>query len=216
MKTVVLTFDDAVSNHASFVAPLLSELGFYATFFVCEFPPDFALNKRQYMTWEQIRSLHCSGFEIGNHTLTHAGLSGMAAEACGNEIERLEARFREIGLPRSISFAYPGGPAADYAPKLLKQHRFRFGRTVAERAWNPTTDDPFLVPAVAVHGADDSNFKRALSYAAEGAVPVLVYHGVPEISHPWVDTPPAQFVEQMRFLKRENFRVLAFRDFAGC
>ena len=56
-KTVVLTFDDAVSNHASFVAPLLVELGFHATFFLCEFPPDFAVNKRQYMTWEEIRSL---------------------------------------------------------------------------------------------------------------------------------------------------------------
>jgi len=74
MKTVVLTFDDAVSNHAGLVAPLLTELGFGATFFVCEFPPDFAVNKRQYMTWEQIRSLHRAGFEVGNHTLTHAGL----------------------------------------------------------------------------------------------------------------------------------------------
>ena len=53
--TVVLTFDDAVSNHATFVAPLLRSPGFQATFFLCEFPPDFAVNKRQYMTWEQIR-----------------------------------------------------------------------------------------------------------------------------------------------------------------
>ncbi len=46
-KTVILTFDDAVSNHRAFVAPLLKELGFNATFFVCEFPPDFATNKVQ-------------------------------------------------------------------------------------------------------------------------------------------------------------------------
>ncbi len=33
-KTVVLTFDDAVKSHRTFVGPLLKELGFRATFFV--------------------------------------------------------------------------------------------------------------------------------------------------------------------------------------
>ena len=33
-KLVVLTFDDAVKSHRTFVAPLLKELGFGATFFV--------------------------------------------------------------------------------------------------------------------------------------------------------------------------------------
>lgn len=212
-KTVVLTFDDAVSNHASLVAPLLAELGFHATFFLCEFPPDFAVNKLQYMTWEQIRSLDAAGFETANHTLTHAGLGGITPEECSRQIEALEARFRDVGLPRSTAFAYPGGPAADYAPALLARHGFRFGRIVADRAWIPEVDDPFLVPAVAVHGADDSNFLRALSYGEAGAIPVLVYHGVPDRLHPWVDTPPEVFERQMRFLRREGYRVLAFLDF---
>ena len=33
-RTVVLTFDDAVRSHLDFVAPLLKEHGFQATFFV--------------------------------------------------------------------------------------------------------------------------------------------------------------------------------------
>ena len=33
-KLVVLTLDDAVKSHRTFVAPLLKELGFGATFFV--------------------------------------------------------------------------------------------------------------------------------------------------------------------------------------
>ncbi|MEP7365288.1 MAG: polysaccharide deacetylase family protein [Acidobacteriota bacterium] len=40
-KLVVLTFDDGVVSHATFVAPLLKQYGFGGTFFVCEFPPDF-------------------------------------------------------------------------------------------------------------------------------------------------------------------------------
>ena len=215
MKTVVLTFDDAVSSHASLAAPLLKELGFGATFFVCEFPPDFAVNKRQYMTWEQIRSLHQAGFEVGNHTLNHAGLGGITPEKCEEEIEALEARFRDVGLPRSVSFAYPGGPAADYAPELLKKRGFRFGRIVAERGWDPATDDPYRIPAVAVHGVDAENFRRALTYGRTGAIPVLVYHGIPDQAHPWVDTPPERFVEEMYYLKRKDYRVVALRDLAG-
>ncbi|HEY3839254.1 MAG TPA: polysaccharide deacetylase family protein, partial [Bryobacteraceae bacterium] len=69
-RTVVLTFDDGVSSHATYAGPLLKTYGFPATFFVCEFPPDFS-DKHKYMTWEQIRDLHRMGFEIGNHTLSH-------------------------------------------------------------------------------------------------------------------------------------------------
>ena len=47
-KTVAMTFDDAVSNHATLAAPLLKKYHFNATFFVCEFPPDFATNKDAY------------------------------------------------------------------------------------------------------------------------------------------------------------------------
>lgn len=144
--------------------------------------------------------------------MTHAGLSAMAPETCEKEIELLEARFRDVGLPRSRAFGYPGGPAADYAPPLLKKLGFRFARTVEDRAWEPDRDDPYLIPAVAVHGADDSNFRRALSYAQSGGIPVLVYHGIPDRLHPWVDTPPELFESEMRYLKRENYRVLAFRD----
>ena len=41
---------------------------------------------------------------------------------------------------------------------------------------------------------------------------MLVYHGIPDRLHPWVDTPPELFESEMRYLKCENYRVLAFRD----
>ena len=37
-KVVVLTFDDAVISQYTYVAKLLKDYGFGATFFVCEFP----------------------------------------------------------------------------------------------------------------------------------------------------------------------------------
>lgn len=69
-KQVILTFDDSCESHFSYVAPVLQEYGFKATFFITE-GFSFETNKKDYMTWEQIAELHKMGFEIGNHTHKH-------------------------------------------------------------------------------------------------------------------------------------------------
>ena len=71
-KLVVLTFDDAVKSHRTFVAPLLKELGFGATFFVTQ---RWMQDRTNFMTWEEIGEIHQMGFEIGNHSWTHADFS---------------------------------------------------------------------------------------------------------------------------------------------
>ena len=67
-KTVVLTFDDAVKSHRAYVAPLLKELGFGATFFVTY---RWMEDSENFMTWKEIKEIHDMGFEIGNHSWTH-------------------------------------------------------------------------------------------------------------------------------------------------
>src|ERR1044071_2090817 len=73
-KLVVLTFDDSVASQYSVVRPILKKYGFGATFFITE-GFSFPTNKQDYMTWAQIRDLHEQGFEIGNHTRDHLGVS---------------------------------------------------------------------------------------------------------------------------------------------
>src|SRR4051812_8630112 len=73
-KLIVLTFDDSVSSHYSVVRPILKKYGFGATFFISE-GFSFPTNKVDYMTWEQIAELNRDGFEIGNHTRDHLGVS---------------------------------------------------------------------------------------------------------------------------------------------
>src|SRR6266700_2359834 len=71
-KLVVLTFDDAVKSHRTFVAPLLKELGFGATFFVTHKWMD---DRTNFMTWQDIAEINEVGFEIGNHSWTHDDFS---------------------------------------------------------------------------------------------------------------------------------------------
>src|ERR1039457_1553779 len=68
-KTVVLTLDDAVKSQIEFAEPLLQQMGFKATFFISQAWMD---DKVHFLSWEDVAELNRRGFEIGNHTWTHA------------------------------------------------------------------------------------------------------------------------------------------------
>src|SRR5687768_14467707 len=106
-KLVVLTFDDSSASHHAVAAPLLKRYGFGATFFITE-GFTFRTNKRDYMTWEQIAALHRDGFEIGNHTRDHLSITERNVQRLAEQLEAIASRCREHGIPRPISFAWPG------------------------------------------------------------------------------------------------------------
>ncbi|MEZ5300437.1 MAG: polysaccharide deacetylase family protein [Verrucomicrobiales bacterium] len=224
-KVVVLTFDDSVRSHATQVAPLLKKLGFNATFFITE-GFDFGANKKDYMTWEQIRQLHDDGFEIGNHTRDHMGITKDTAGLVREQLEAINQRCRQHGIPEPVSFAYPGNAFHPDALPILAEMGIKWARRGGSPeysyeegggvAYQPGKDHPLLIPS-----AGDgrpvwklADFKKALARATPGTVPVLQFHGVPDLAHPWVNTPPERFAEYMAYLKDNGYTVLAMRDLA--
>lgn len=222
-RLVVLTFDDSVSSHYSVVRPLLKRYGFGATFFITE-GFSFRTNKVDYMTWEQIAELHRDGFEIGNHTRDHLGVTTAALPQLREQVEAINARCAEHRIPRPVSFAYPGNAIVTNAPALLAELGFRFARRGGEpehpykdgrgSAYEPGRDHPLLIPS-----AGDArphwtlaDFQRAVALARGGRVAVLQFHGVPDRDHPWVHTPPELFELYLQHLKDEGSRVIALRD----
>ncbi|HMQ60159.1 MAG TPA: polysaccharide deacetylase family protein, partial [Flavilitoribacter sp.] len=103
-RLVVLTFDDGAVTHANYVAPLLKKYGFGATFFVCEFPPDFE-DKTKYMSWTQIRQLNEMGFEVANHTGRHTHVDEVDDAGFVRELETIEDRCAAYGIRRPVTFA---------------------------------------------------------------------------------------------------------------
>jgi peptidoglycan/xylan/chitin deacetylase (PgdA/CDA1 family) len=203
---------------------------FGATFFVTE-GFEFKTNKDHYMTWEEIAHLHQDGFEIGNHTRDHMSLTpgnpDKLAEQLGQFAEQLEAinrRCDEFGIPRTTSFAYPGnGIHRDALPMLWKagikfarrggapEYPYEHGRGFA---YEPGRDHPLLIPS-----AGDArpkwaleDFKQAVSQARCGRIAVLQFHGVPDLAHPWVHSPVERFQEYMQYLADEKYTVIALRD----
>ena len=210
-KLLVLTFDDAPASQYSVVAPLLKEYGFGATFFVCEFPPNYK-DSTLYMNWRQIKALDKMGFEVANHTHTHANVSKLSQSQFNAELEYIENKCDSLGITPPQNFAYPGyGLNADVL-KFLEEKSYRFARAGGSRAYDPLTDHPFLIPSWATNAGNKSEIKAAMGEAKNGKITVLTLHGVPDVEHPWVNTPPKLFKEYLQYLSDHNFKVVSLRD----
>lgn len=136
-KLVVLSFDDGPESHASFVAPLLKKYGFGATFFVCEFPPDFN-DKTKYMSWEQMQQLDKMGFEVANHTRNHVNVKKADRKKLMEELGYIEDKCSYLHMKMPIvSFAYPGYTTDSAAIPVLKERGYQFARTGGDRAYDP-------------------------------------------------------------------------------
>jgi len=212
-RLVVLTFDDGPASHATFVAPLLKKHGFGATFFVCEFPPNFA-DKTLYMTWEQMASLHAMGFEVGNHTIAHRSVTRETPEQFSQDLEALERKASSFGIPRMVSFAYPSYGYTAAAIEVLKGHGYLFARAGLDRPYDPNADSPYVIPGFTATATNRDVIMNAIRSATGGRIAVLTFHGVPDIEHPWVTTPRELFEEYLRFLAEHDYKAIALRDLA--
>lgn len=210
-KVVVLTFDDAVRSHATFVGPLLKKYGFGGTFFVVEFPPDFE-DKTKYMTWEQISALNEMGFEIGNHTWKHTHVNKMNKDQFITELAYIESKCREYGIPRPVSFAYPAYDTDPSAIQTLQEEDYFFARVGGSQPYDPEKDHPYLIPSFSTTGDDKQRVLDAIQQAKDGKIVVLTIHGVPDDAHPWVNTPPELFEEYLQYLHDNQYTVIALRD----
>jgi len=224
-QLVVLTFDDSVASHHAVVRPILKRYGFGATFFITE-GFSFRMNKQDYMTWEQIKELHEDGFEIGNHTRDHMSVTTRTLGQLREQVKAINARCAEHGIPKPVSFGYPGNAITPEAIPILKdlgirlarrggapEHPYEWGRGFA---YEPGADHPLLIPSAGDARPDWTldDFKRAVSEARAGRIAVLQFHGVPDREHPWVHTRPERFEEFMGYLHTNSFKVIALRDLA--
>ena len=224
-RTVVLTMDDAVKSHRTFAAPLLKDLGFRATFFVTHRWMD---DREHFMTWEEIGELHAMGFEVGNHAWTHADYSTPrnAARLAG-ELALVDYKLHQAGVPKPVSFAWCGNTFGPEAIQAVREHGLQFARRGLPpeakygslelgAAFDPLKHHPLLIPTTgdAYPNWTIAQLERVAAQAKQGRAVVLQFHGVPDVAHPWVHTPPENFRRYMEYLKQNGFHVVALGDLA--
>lgn len=222
-KTVVLTFDDAVKSHYTFVAPLLQEYKFGATFYVTARWMD---DPENFMSWDDIAKLHEMGFEIGNHSWSHSGFGNprIGARLAG-QLGLVENALNRVGVPKPVTFAWCGNSFGPEGMAALSSRGYKFARRgmqpeVAYGAikpgplYDPASHHPLLVPSAGDAYPDWTleDFRKVVDRARDGVIAVVQFHGVPDVAHPWVHTPPERFREYMDYLKQGGFNVIAMRD----
>jgi peptidoglycan/xylan/chitin deacetylase (PgdA/CDA1 family) len=210
-KMVVLTFDDATASQYSVVAPLLKEYGFGATFFICEFQPNFS-DSSKYMNWRQIRELNNMGFEVANHTQTHPNVGKLTKKQFLAELDYIENKFDSLSINKPATFAYPGYGISTSAINTLMEEGYLFARAGGSRAYDPLTDHPLLIPSWAMNSDNKEQIMKAFGEAENGKIVVLTIHGVPDVEHPWVNTPPELFKAYLQYLSENNFKVVSLGE----
>jgi peptidoglycan/xylan/chitin deacetylase (PgdA/CDA1 family) len=178
------------------------------------------------MSWREIRTLFDDGFEIGNHTGNHMGVNAKNTARLEEQLAYIDQKCEAMGIPKPISFAWPGNFIALEGLPVLKKHGIVFGRrggapeyttdTGQGFAFEPGRDDPLLIPSAGVPrpGWRLETFADAVGQARNGRIAVIQFHGVPEIEHPWVHTSRELFEQYMQYLKDHGYRVIAMRDLA--
>ena len=224
-KLVVLTFDDASKSHFTVARPTLLKYKFGATFFVTE-GFDFKDNKRDYMTWEEIAQLHKDGFEIGNHTRDHLGITKENVPKIAEQLQEINDRCKEHGIPPTTSFAWPGNALAMEALAPLQKEGILFARRGGAPefpykegrgvGYEPGLDHRLLIPSAGDARPDWTldDFIAAVEKARFGRIAVMQFHGVPDTAHDWVNSSQEKFEAYMKYLATHRYMVIALRDLA--
>jgi len=104
-KPVLLTFDDGSLGHYTVGLPVLREFGFVGTFF----PMTVVLNKRNWLSHDNLREMDTAGMTIGAHTWDHQRLDRLPPDQWATQIDQPRAELGEI-LGHAVDLlAYPYG-----------------------------------------------------------------------------------------------------------
>ncbi len=168
-KTVVITFDDGYRNFCQHAWPALERFGFTATMFlptaaIGDQPQIF--NKRECMTWGEVRELQQQGISFGSHTVTHPQLHDLAPTRIREEILQSRQTIEDKTGSAIDTFAYPYAfpqtdvPFKSMLRKILEESGYRYGVcTQIGRAG--AASDPLFLERLPVNGADDPALLRA-------------------------------------------------------
>lgn len=151
-KTVVLTFDDGYASFYKQAWPIMKEFDFTGTVYVVtEF-----LDRSNYLTWEETKTLTNAGIEIGSHTKHHLDLKAISIDDQKLEISNSKKLLEEKLNISVKSFCYPSGAHSEITPQLVKEAGYTSAVIVSYGLATPE-DNQFLIPRVRVHGWTNLN-----------------------------------------------------------
>jgi len=166
-RTVAITFDDGYRSVLQVAFPILERLGFVGTVFV---PTDFPEAGRPMawpgidqwlgtqheqelcpLSWNQIRQLVQSGWEIGSHGCSHPDLPELSDGELERELRLSRQRLEDELEQPCRSLAYPFGT---YDERVMRAARMAGYSTACAVPAGRAAADPLAFPRIGIYRPD--------------------------------------------------------------
>ncbi len=162
-KTVVITIDDGYKDNYIYAYPILKQYDFPATIFIIA---NFIDNKKDFMTWDEIRTVSGDEISFGGHTKNEAYLPSVEKKevlwdetaGCKKLIEN------KIGIAVDY-FCYPTGGFTEEVKQVLKKAGYK-GACTTNRGFVELNKDVYELKRVKITNSDTTkpfNFWAKLS-----------------------------------------------------
>ncbi len=121
-KPILITFDDGYEDNFTNAFPILQKHKVKATIFIIT----GSVGRRNYLTWDQIRTMHQSGLiDIESHSVTHRDITRLSAKEFSAELTESKKAL-ETELKKTITiFSYPYGQQKRAYMPILKQAGYK-------------------------------------------------------------------------------------------
>ena len=142
-KVVILNFDDGRLTQYTNALPILDKYGFKATFYVvC----NYIGKKDGYMDWNEIKTLHKEGHDIGSHSMNHVRLEALSKKNVEYEVGQSKRCLQKHGI-NATSFAYPfDSGSEDKTVVDIVAKYYEFARTGNDALTYLRCDSPKVQP----------------------------------------------------------------------
>jgi len=144
-RPVIISFDDGRNSTYEKAFPILKKYNMTGTVFIIA----NSAGRGSYMSWEQLKELQNSGWEIGSHSLWHPYLTKVSMAKAKAEIEDSKKIIEEKLGVSVTTFAYPFGDYNASIETLVKSAGYSLARSFSNGS-GITKDNLFHIPVIRV------------------------------------------------------------------
>lgn len=152
-KSVMLTFDDSVSNHYTNAFPLLQKYGFVGVFYV--------VSHRSGITAAQLKEMSDAGMIIDSHSETHRDFLQIDDAALWEEIGGSKTALEAVTGKTIVSICYPGCTVDDRGINIVASSGYKLGFSCG-RSIDHTFNNRYVLSRIHVYEEMD-NFQQIFS-----------------------------------------------------
>lgn len=198
-EVVLLTIDDAPDTYSLKIAESLYEMGAPAIFSVNGM---YIENEEGQ---EQLRQIHNMGFEIGNHTHTHANLQTISKEQQYEEIMKTSDLIEVVTGERPRFFRAPHGANTKYSESVVAEDNMTLMNWSFGYDWQPEYQNPSALANIMVNTKLLGNGSHLLMHDREWTMQAMpdIINGLRENGYEVVN--PAHIISNKEESEESNY-----------